>query len=191
MATSALVIIDVQVWVAETAWNADAVIANLVTAIAKARAAGAPVIFVQHNVPGDPVEGAGAPGWALDPRLQPLPDDPVIEKRWRDPFAETTLHAELDARGVTHLVIGGMDSELCVRSALYRAIAEGYDITFLEDAHTTSDRTLPGGRIVAARDIAEHATETIRTLRHPGRAVNVVPVAALDFAADLTYPDPR
>lgn len=180
--STALMIIDVQNWVVETAWNADAVVARLVAAIGKARASGAPVVYIQHNVPGDPKEGMGTPGWEIDPRIAPQPGDLVIEKRWRDAFVETGLADALRERGIAKLVIGGMDSELCVRSTVLRALVEGFDVTLLEDGHTTSDREMPSGNVIPAPMIAEHQSHTIRTLRYPGREIRVTPVAAVEFA---------
>ena len=46
---AALIVIDVQNGVAEGAYNLDKVLTNINSAVAKARAAGIPVIWVQHS----------------------------------------------------------------------------------------------------------------------------------------------
>src|SRR3954466_6362559 len=106
----ALVVIDVQVGIIEgppAVSDADRVVAHIGKLLAGARAAGAPVVFVQHQgAPGHRV-AAGSRGWAIDPRITPLPAEPVVAKRECDSFYGTELDALLRGRGVKGLVVAG------------------------------------------------------------------------------------
>ena len=101
----ALVVIDVQVGVVD--WPAigaegETVLANINTLLARARAAGVPVIYVQDNDMGAEV---GSPEWRIHSAVAPQSGDPVVSKMACDAFYETTLTDELSARGITRLVI--------------------------------------------------------------------------------------
>ncbi len=73
-----------------------------------------------------------------------------MHKRASDAFYETPLQRELDARQVTHLIVTGMKTEMCVDTTSRRAVSLGYDVTLATDAHTTTDTdTLPADRMIA------------------------------------------
>src|SRR5690242_3826024 len=105
--TTALLVIDVQVGLIEEnnpVYQAGAILERIAGLIAQARAAGTPVIYVQDK----DVGGVGTPAWQVHPAVAPLPSELAIRKAWSDSFYETTLEAELQARGITQLVIVGM-----------------------------------------------------------------------------------
>ncbi len=155
---TALLIIDAQVNMFEPTpiYNSAAVLQNLRQLIARARAAGAPVIHVQNcGGPGDPDE-PGTPGWAIHPALAPVEGELVIQKHRSDSFHETPLRAELDSRGVKRLVIAGMQSEYCVTATTRRAVKLGYDVTLVSDAHSTYN-----GSSLTAPEIIVWQNETL------------------------------
>jgi nicotinamidase/pyrazinamidase len=41
---------------------------------------------------------------------------------------------DLEARGVTHLLVGGLATDHCVRASVLDALGRGYDVTLVEDA---------------------------------------------------------
>src|SRR5437762_1426543 len=49
--------------------------------LAEARAAGAPVIHVQHCGPPGAADEPGTEGWEFHPALAPLPGEAVVQKR--------------------------------------------------------------------------------------------------------------
>src|SRR5262249_37252966 len=57
---------------------------------------------------------AGEANVHVVPELAPLPDELVVTKRYYDGFNGTVLDAALRARGVTHLVITGTLTDICV-----------------------------------------------------------------------------
>jgi len=148
---TALLVIDAQVGLLDQAYRRDEVVARIADLIAKARTAGAPVIYVQHDSDeaGDLI-AIGTPGWRIHPALAPQGADLVVHKRSSDSFYETSLQRELDARGVTRLIVTGMKTEMCVDTTSRRAVSLGYDVTLVTDAHTTTDTdTLPAAHMIA------------------------------------------
>ena len=135
-ANSALIVIDVQTKVVATAHARDAVVANIAEAVDRARAAGAPVIWVQHSNKDLP---KGSDAWQIARELKPVAGEPVIEKLYGDAFEETTLEATLADLGVGRLVVAGAQSDACIRSTLHGGLTRGYDVTLVSDAHTTDD----------------------------------------------------
>jgi nicotinamidase-related amidase len=151
---SALLIIDVQVAIIDGfhAYRGYDVLSQINKLIAKARASNIPVIYVQHDGgSGHPLE-AGTEGWRIHPEIKPQVDDPVIHKRAPDSFFDTTLHTELEARAIQHLIVAGCMTEYCVDTTSRRAITMGYDVTLVSDAHTTIDNKL----LTAEQIIAHH-----------------------------------
>jgi nicotinamidase-related amidase len=151
MSDIALLVIDVQVGLItgkDPVYTADAVLARIAELIARARASGALVAYVQDK----DVGGVGSPEWQIHPRVAPAAGDLVVGKAWGDSFYETELHAELQARGITRLVIAGMKTNFCVDATSRRAVALGYDVTLAADAHTTTDNRV----LSAAQTIAYH-----------------------------------
>src|SRR5512141_1230110 len=103
---TALLVVDVQVGVVTGAPSRDGVVANINRLAAKARAAGAPVIWVQHENQ-ELVRGGEA--WKLAPELSPAADEPLVAKRYGDAFEDTDLEAVLAARRVGRLLIAGAE----------------------------------------------------------------------------------
>ena len=149
--TTALLVIDVQVGLIagkNPVYQADAILEHIAGLIAAARGAGTPVIYVQDK----DVGGVGTPEWQVHPAVAPAPNELAVRKAWSDSFYETTLGAELQARGVDQLVIVGMKTDVCVTMTSLRAVALGYDVTLVADAHTTTDNRV----LTAAQTIAYH-----------------------------------
>lgn len=74
------------------------------------------------------IEGlqAGTEEVAIDERLSPRADEPVIVKKYPSAFFETDLDARLKAEGVDTLVICGCTTSVCVRATTIDAMALGY-----------------------------------------------------------------
>jgi nicotinamidase-related amidase len=117
-----------------------------------------------------------AQGWRLDPDLQVQSDDVYIRKATPDSFHNTGLLAELQARGVKSLVICGLQTEFCVDTTTRRALALGYPVTLVADAHSTLDN----GVLSAAQIIAHH-NETLSKMESFGTRVSLVPAAQVQF----------
>jgi nicotinamidase-related amidase len=138
-----LLVIDVQVCNFEESapvYRGDELLSKIDGLIAQARAAGMPVIYyIQHCGPEGAIDQPGTPGWAIHPTIAPLQDDVVIQKHHPDAFQETSLLSELESRGIKKLIITGIQTEYCIDTTCRRAYSLGYEVTLVEDAHSTWD----------------------------------------------------
>jgi len=133
---TALLVIDVQNDVVKAAHNRDGVVATIATLVDKARAAGTPVVWVQHNDDGLPRD---TEGWQYVPELTRAAEEPLVHKQYGDSFEATDLEDVLAERKVGRLLVAGAQTDACIRSTLHGAIVRGYDVTLVADAHTTED----------------------------------------------------
>ena len=164
---AALVVVDVQVAVMSGSWEAPRVIGNVARAVARARAEGVPVLWVQHA---DEQLPSGSPGWQWVPELLPGAGEPLIHKQFNSSFENTTLDTELAARRVSHLVLAGAATNWCIRATAYGALERGYDLTLIEDAHTTGTMDLDGGQRIEAESIVRDLNLAMTWLSYPGRS---------------------
>jgi nicotinamidase-related amidase len=175
---TALLVIDVQNDVVAGAHNRDGVIANIATVVDRARAEGAPVIWVQHSDENLP---QGSDGWQYVPELARAESEPLIHKEYGDSFEATDLEAVLAERKVGRLIVTGAQTDACIRSTLHGAIVRGYDATLVSDAHTTEDLSrwgAPPPDLVIA-----HTNLYWEEQAAPGRRGGTVPAEAVDFTA--------
>ena len=76
---------------------------------------------------------AGEPGAGFVPELLPQPGDIVLRKPGKGAFHATSLDAILHAKGITHLLIGGVTTEVCVQSTMREANDRGYECLLVTD----------------------------------------------------------
>ncbi len=139
----ALVVIDIQpVFMKEPKMltlDGDHLVPRCKDLIARARSAGAPVVYVQHVDPEDMPEGTPMTEIAFHPDLAPRAGEPVIEKRFGSGFMQTNLKETLDEIGVRHLLICGLSAYGCVNQTVLFAKLYGYDVTVIQDAVAAPD----------------------------------------------------
>jgi nicotinamidase-related amidase len=151
-AQTAVLVIDVQtgLFCADPApFEAEAVVARINAVTARARQAGAPGIFIQHD--GEPGGEDVVPfteGWKLHPKLEVHHEDLVIRKTTCDAFYGTPLLAELRSRGITTLVLMGYATDFCVDATLRSAASKDFGVIVVADAHTTSDNPVLKAELV-------------------------------------------
>ena len=174
---TALLVIDVQHDVVAAAHDRDRVVANVGGLVEKARAAGTPVVWVQH-ADDDLVRDSA--GWQLVPELAREDGEPLVHKAYGDSFEDTDLEAVLAGLGVGHLVVAGAQTDACIRSTLHGAVVRGYDATLVSDAHTTEDRSAYGGPGPA--DVIAHTNLYWTYHRAPGRSGGTVTSEAVVFS---------
>ncbi|MFT3957074.1 MAG: isochorismatase family protein [Piscinibacter sp.] len=173
-----MLVVDVQVGVVARAWERDRIVGNVALAVRKARAAGVPVVWVQHQ---DEELVPESPAWQWVPELEPLPGELRIHKHHNSAFESTELLSQLDRLGVARLFLAGAASNWCIRATAYGALDRGFDLTLLSDAHTTQDMELEPGRVVEARSVVDDLNVAMRWLSYPGRSNAAVPVAEAAF----------
>lgn len=175
-----LLIVDLQVGVVRGAWEAPWVVGNAARAVERARATGVPVIWVQHA---DEELAVGSPEWRLAPELVPADGEAVIHKRFNSSFEQTELDAELARLGATHIALAGAATNWCIRATAYGALDRGYDLTLIEDAHTTETMVLEDGTTIEAADVVRELNIAMTWVSYPGRANGTATAAEVDFGA--------
>jgi nicotinamidase/pyrazinamidase len=156
----ALVVVDVQndfVTGSLAVPRAAAVVAPLARTVEAFRARALPVVatrdwhplrhcsFAAQGGPWPPHCVQDSHGAAFAAALR-LPPEAVVVSKGTDPDAEaysgfkgTSLAAELRARGVRRLFIGGLATDYCVLNTVQDAIAEGFDVVVLVDGIAAVD----------------------------------------------------
>ena len=183
--TSALLIIDVQNALCTGKWPAfdiDKVVDRINSVSVKARKAGAPVVIIQHEEDEGPLH-FGSDGWKIYQRLALQPEDIRVRKTGSDSFHRTELHSILQARGVSNLIVCGLQSEFCVDSTVRAALALGYPVTLVADGHTTLDNS-----VLSAAQISAHHNATLANLGSYGPRVITTLAGLLRIEASHAKP---
>ena len=176
-----LIVVDVQIGVMQAAWQAARIIKNINIAVNKARMQNVPIIWVQHS---DDELIHDSPNWEWVPELSPLAGEIRIDKNYNSSFEQTPLEETLASLGATHIVLAGAATNWCIRATAYGALERGYDLTLLEDAHTTDTVELDNGVTIEAVDIIRDLNMTMNWLSYPGRSNLVTSVEAVDFTKE-------
>ena len=133
--------------------SVDISLPNIAKAMDAARAAGVPVIVVQHDAPEDsPIFAKGSDGWQLHPQVAAFPADHRINKVMGSAFAGTDLAAWLASRGIDTLSVIGYMTHNCDAATIYQAAHDGLQVEFLQDASGTLSYANAGGT-ASAEDI--------------------------------------
>jgi nicotinamidase-related amidase len=140
MDTTALLLIDLQLDYfpggAFPLVAPDAAVGVASAVLAAHRAAGLPVVHVQHVW--DDADAAfmrpGTPGIEIHPSVSPIAGEPLVTKAFPNSFRETTLREVLDGLGVTSLTVAGMMTSMCVDATVRAAADSGYSVTVIGDA---------------------------------------------------------
>jgi nicotinamidase-related amidase len=135
-----------------------------------------PVILIQHEDDG-PLRFDGD-AWQLYGRLDAQPDDIRVRKTATDSFHRTELQATLKSKGIDSLIVCGLQSEFCVHATVCGALAHGYPVTLVSDAHTTLDNG-----VLSATQISAHHNATLANMDSFGPRVTTTAAAELRMTA--------
>lgn len=113
-----------------------------------------PVFHVQHVAPADsPIFADGSHAFGIHDALHPAPQHTVLRKATPSAFAGTALEAELQARGVTTLILTGLMTHMCVSATAFDAAPRGYQSLIVGDACATRDLDLEEGGVLGHREL--------------------------------------
>ena len=160
-----MVVVDVQVGVMKQAWQAQRVVENISRAVARARSEAVPVIWVQHSNQELP---KGSAQWQWVPELVPASGETLIHKEYNSAFEQTPLDSELADLGATYIVLAGAATNWCIRATAYGALDRGYDLTLVQDGHTTDSMQLDGGATIPAETVIQELNIAMTWLEYPG-----------------------
>ena len=160
----ALLVIDLQYgpfmrkeYDGKTVYQEDQLTANIKALAARARRAGAPVIFIHHTYgPEMPFMAKGEPLWDIHPGAYPETEDIRLDKLHPDAFQDSGLHEKLREMGVTDVVITGFSTEACVDTSCRSAYAHGYGCTLVSDGHSSF-----GTEALSAPQVIAHHNEIL------------------------------
>ena len=150
MSKRALVLVDIQNdyfeggdWPVHKMEDAAANAARLLEA---ARANGELVVHVRHEIPSQdaPFFRPGSDGAQHHRSVAPQPGESVILKHKANSFQDTSLKEDLDAAGVTDVVICGAMSQMCIDATTRAAADFGYAVTVVEDACGAKEASFGG-----------------------------------------------
>ncbi len=152
---AALLLIDLQLDFLKRAGlvpGPDQIISATAKLLDQARHIGLPVLHVRTRVSADGRDAmphwreqgyigcvAGTDGELSPPQLSPLPDEPVLFKRYFSGFEHPQLEIELRERGVDTLIMAGLYLHGCIRSTVLDAYARGFRVLVAEDAVASTD----------------------------------------------------
>lgn len=177
---TALLVIDVQQGLCEgahDAWQSAVVIARINVVAHKARTAGALVIFIQHESTSGYLE-RGSREWQLARGLHVESTDIRLPKTTPDSFHCTGLEELLKRHAVADLVICGMHTEFCVDTTTRRALALGYPVVLVADAHTTE-----GNAHLSPAQVIQHHNDTLTNITSFGPRVRAISAETLQFGS--------
>jgi len=165
MTDTALILIDVQRGFDEPEFwgprNNPGAEANMKTLLDAWQARRLPVVLVHHDStkPDSPLR-PGQPGNDFKPELDGARPDLVFGKKVNSAFiGDVDLDAWLKRRGITSIVLGGIQTNFCCETTARMGGNLGYDVTFALDATYTFDLEGPDGTVLTADELSR-ATAT-------------------------------
>ncbi len=143
-AIAPLIVIDLQTGMFDGRFEppihgADAIAERARALIGWARKSGRKVAFIRHDGPaGDPL-APGAAGWWVWPQLGQAADEPTFGKNVGNAFSNAALAGWVAGQGAKDVVLIGAQTDFCVAATVKGALAEGFGVTVVSDAHSTLD----------------------------------------------------
>ncbi len=123
--------------------------------------------------------GTGPESADIIPELAPRPGELVLASHVYDKFLDTPLDLTLRCRGITHLLVAGVTTDVCVNSTVLAAANRNYRVTVLTDAVATLDEAIQAacleiwrrkfGRLRTAAEVLTELRAARRRRLTPGR----------------------
>jgi len=126
------------------------------------------VIFIQHESGPGYLE-YNTDNWQLADGLKSKPSNLYIRKTTPDAFLRTDLLDTLEKHNIKELVVCGMHTEFCVDTTIRKALALGYPVTLVSDAHTSE-----GNSALSPQQVIDHHNVTLTNVTSFGPRVKTV-----------------
>ncbi|WP_207735606.1 cysteine hydrolase family protein [Anaerotruncus rubiinfantis] len=81
----------------------------------------------------------GEPNWDLHEKVYPIPGEMIIDKAGKGAFGSSTIHMVLKNLGITHIVICGITTDVCVHTIMREANDYGYWCVLMKDGTGATD----------------------------------------------------
>jgi ureidoacrylate peracid hydrolase len=121
-----------------------------------------------------PGAGQGAESADIVPALAPLPGELVVASHGYDKFLDTPLDLALRSRDITHLLVTGVTTDICVNCTVLAAANRNYRVTVVTDGVATLDDAIQAAclaiwrrKFARLRTAAEVMAELRRGCRNP------------------------
>ncbi|NRD71699.1 isochorismatase family protein [Shewanella sp. VB17] len=168
---SVLLVVDAQNGVfgsSNPPYISEKVVENISRLISCANSRKYKTVFIQHEIPA--VLEPESHAWQIFTGFNLIGSGVNIRKKSPDSFHDTDLSAYLDEEGIEHVIICGYSTEFCIDRTTFSAACRGYQVTLINDAHTTHNKPH-----LDALSIIEHYNFTLS--KHP----NISLVSTQDF----------